>query len=136
MSLIFKRLFFLAMNKSYIPSRLKSFSYAWNGLIKLFKNEPNAQIHLLAAFVATIFGLFLRIRPVEWISLAMVIALVIMAELLNTSIEKLADAVMPKRNEKIGMAKDFAAGAVLIAAVLAVIVGAIIFIPKLYILIF
>ncbi len=124
------------MSKSYLNSRLKSFSYAWKGILRLFKTEANARIHLTAAIAVTALGLFLRISAAEWISLAIIIALVIIAEILNTAIEKLTDAVMPEYNEKIEQAKDYAAGAVLLAAVLSVIVGGIIFIPKLYDLLF
>lgn len=124
------------MNKSYFQSRLKSLSYAWKGIVRLFNTEPNAKIHLFAALAAIALGLFLGINLTEWVLLAIVIIMVIMAELFNTALEELADVVSPERNEKIKMAKDYAAGAVFFAAILAVIAGAAIFLPRIFILLF
>jgi diacylglycerol kinase len=124
------------MNKSYFQSRLKSFSYAWKGIVRLFNTEPNAKIHLFAAIASIALGLFLDINLTDWVLLAIVIIMVIMAELFNTALEELADVVSPEKNKKIKMAKDYAAGAVLFAAILAVIAGAVIFLPRIFVLLF
>jgi diacylglycerol kinase len=118
-------------DKFSMKSRLESFRFAFNGISSLLKNEHNAWIHLLAAVVAVATGIILKIRPGEWCLLIMVIGLVFIAELLNTSLEAIADAVDPEWNEKIRKAKDYSAAAVLISAIISVIVGGLIFIPRL-----
>jgi diacylglycerol kinase len=75
-------------------------------------------------------GLILKINPFEWSLLIIVIGIVFLTELLNTSLETLADFVNPEWNEKIRKAKDYAAAAVLISAIISVVVGGFIFIPK------
>lgn len=77
------------------------------------------------------FGILFKISLNEWIAITIVSGLVILTELINTAIEQLADFVEPERNEKIGLIKDYCAGAVLISAIIALIVGALIFTPKL-----
>lgn len=111
--------------------RLQSFGFAINGIIKVIQNEHNARIHVLALILVVSSGLFLDIDSMEWIAISIVAGMVILTELLNTAIERLADFVEPKWNDKIGLIKDYCAGAVLISAVVAAIVGGIIFIPKL-----
>lgn len=112
--------------------RIKSFKYAFKGLSFFFSKEHNARIHLFGVFFAIGFSIWLKISALEWISICGVIALVLVAEVFNTSIEKLSDVVSPGINPKIKIVKDLAAGAVLIAAIFAVIVGLIIFYPKLF----
>lgn len=116
-------------NFSY-KKRIKSFSHAIRGIITLIKREHNARIHVVATISATILGFVLKINTTEWISIILVIGLVIITELLNTAIERLSDFVEPNRNDLIGQIKDFSAGAVLIAAIVSLIVGGLIFIPK------
>ena len=94
------------------------------------KNEHNARIHLVLAIVAITTGMLLNINAFEWSLIVIVIGIVFLTELLNTSIETLADIVQPEWNEKIRMAKDYSAAAVLISAIISIIVGGIIFIPK------
>jgi diacylglycerol kinase (ATP) len=112
-------------------SRSESFRFAFSGLSSLLKNEHNARIHLLAAIIAITSGIILRIDNFEWCLLIVVIGIVFLTELLNTSLESLGDAVDAEQNERIKKAKDYAAGAVLVSAVLSVIVGGLIFLPKL-----
>jgi diacylglycerol kinase len=111
-------------------SRSESFRFAFSGLASLLKNEYNSRIHLIAAVVAVIAGIILKIDLTEWCLLVIVIGLVFLTELINTSLEALCDAVDPEWNEKIKKAKDYSAGAVLIAAALSVIIGGIVFLPK------
>lgn len=126
----------MASDKFSVKNRIKSFSHALNGIIALLKKEHNARIHLVAAISATILGIVLKINTTEWISIVIVIGLVILTELFNTTIERLADLVEPNRNDLIRQVKDYSAGAVLIAAIVSLVVGGLIFIPKILDLLF
>lgn len=117
-------------DKFSIRNRIKSFSFASNGLRKLIKSEHNARIHLVAMILVITFGILLKIEILEWILIAIVVGLVLITELLNTAIEKLSDIVDPEWNTKIGDVKDYSAGAVLISAIISLIVGGLIFIPR------
>lgn len=114
--------------------RLASFRYAFNGIRLLILKEHNAWIHCFAAICVAIAGLFLGLSKMEWATVVIVIGAVLSAEAVNSAIESLADLVSPEYNEAIKKTKDLAAGAVLIMAIAAAIVGFIIFIPKLGIL--
>lgn len=114
--------------------RLASFRYAFNGIRLLILKEHNAWIHCFAAICVVIAGLFLGLSKMEWATVVIVIGAVLSAEAVNSAIESLADLVSPEYNEAIKKTKDLAAGAVLIMAIAAAIVGFIIFIPKLGIL--
>ncbi|MCZ4222345.1 diacylglycerol kinase family protein [Pedobacter rhodius] len=118
--------------KFSIIARLKSFKYAFNGLKLFFINEHNARIHFIAAVLAIALAVYLQLSPLEWVAILAVISAVFVAEILNSSIEKLADVVAPEIHPKIKMVKDLAAGAVLVTALLALATGALIFLPKLF----
>ena len=113
-----------------ILERIKSFGPAFKGLKLLFVHEHNAWVHLLATVVVISLGIGFNINISEWIALSIVIGLVFLSELFNTAIERLADKVEPNWDQLIGEVKDYASAAVLIASILAVIVGGIIFLPK------
>ena len=113
-----------------IKKRLQSFRFAIKGIKNLIINEHNARIHLTALLVVIGLGLFFKLELMEWVAITIVSGIVILTELINTAIENLADIVEPKWNEKIGKIKDYSAGAVLVAAIVSVIVGGVIFIPK------
>lgn len=117
-------------NKFSLKSRLGSFRFAVNGLLLLLKNEHNSRIHLLAAIIAIIMGIIMKLDHYEWSLLIIVIGAVFLTELLNSSIESLADLIDPEFNELIMRAKDYSAAAVLISAIVAIVVGGLIFIPK------
>ena len=117
-------------NKFSLKSRLGSFRFAVNGLLLLLKNEHNSRIHLLAAIIAIIMGIIMKIDHYEWSLLIIVIGAVFLTELLNSSIESLADLIDPEFNELIMRAKDYSAAAVLMSAIVAIVVGGLIFIPK------
>jgi diacylglycerol kinase (ATP) len=117
-------------NKFSLKSRFESFKFAFRGLWSLVKNEHNSRIHFLAAIAAIAVGIFLKINLFEWCLLIIVIGLVFITELLNSSLEALADVVEPEWNERIRNAKDYAAAAVLISAIISFIVGGFIFVPK------
>jgi len=112
-------------------SRLGSFKYAFSGLSYLLAHEHNAIIHSVAAVIVIILGFALKVDPVEWGMLIIVTGLVFLTELINSSLEAIADVAEPRQNEKIRIAKDYSAAAVLIAAFISVIVGGLIFIPRL-----
>jgi diacylglycerol kinase len=110
---------------------LRSFRYAWEGLAGLMRSENNARIHLLATLLVVAAGFFFEITVTEWCLVVVVIALVWAGEAFNTAIEKLADVVSPDKHPTIKVVKDVAAAGVLILALLAVVVGLLIFLPKL-----
>jgi len=112
--------------------RLKSFSYAFKGLIQLLKKEHNSRIHLSAAAIVVTMGFYFKVSTNEWLALIIIIGMVILSELFNTAIERMADFVEPNWNEKIGEIKDYASAAVLVASITAAIIGIIIFTPKIF----
>ena len=116
--------------KFSVRSRIKSFSYALAGLRQFVIREHNARIHLAATIGVIIVALVVGVTRMEAAILAIVTGLVWVTEILNTCIERLADHVTKERHPEIGIIKDLAAGAVLIAAITAVIVALFIFTPK------
>ncbi|MBE6837657.1 MAG: diacylglycerol kinase family protein [Ruminococcus sp.] len=110
------------MNKKNIPL-LNSFLCAIKGVIKCFLNERNFRIHLCVCFYVIWLGSFYSLSNIEKAALAIVIGLVIVAEVINTAIENLVDFVSPEKNIQAGLVKDISASAVLISAVIAVVVG-------------
>lgn len=108
-----------------------SFAHALDGIVEGLKAERNMIIHFGAATLVTVFGVILRISTQEWIACLLCIALVMAAELMNTAVETTVDLCSPEYSEKARRAKDTAAGAVLIAAVAATVIGLMIFVPKL-----
>ena len=113
-----------------ILKRLKSFTFAFNGLKILVQEEHNSWIHIAITICVIIAGFLLQISPVEWIAVVLCIGLVFGLELVNSAIENMADFISPQKNEMIGKVKDLSAAAVLIAAICSVIVGMIVFLPK------
>lgn len=113
-----------------LRKRLRSFKFAGNGIRLLITCEHNAWIHCFAAVCAILTGWVTGLSSTEWIAIVFAIGSVLAAEAVNSSIEALADLVSPEYNEAIKRTKDLAAGAVLILAISAAIVGLIIFIPK------
>lgn len=107
-----------------------SFKYAFCGIITALKKEQNMKIHFTIAILVIIAGIILKISTIEWIICIILIGIVISLELVNTAIEQVVDIAMPKINEKAKIAKDVAAGAVLMVAIISLICGLIIFIPK------
>lgn len=113
---------------------VNSFKYAIQGIISSFKSERNMKIHVLFMILVIIAGILLKISKVEWIICIILFAMVIGAEMFNTAIETVVDIAMPEKNEKAKIAKDVSAGAVLIMAIAAAIIGVIIFLPKILLL--
>jgi len=121
------------MKKRY--SLLESFSFAWRGIFKAFKKERNLKIHLLAAILAVSTGLLLKISRLEWLVLTLVIALVMAGEIFNSSIEAGCNLIKQKLSlsyYETYWIRNFAAGAVMVLALAAFIIGLLIFLPRLF----
>ncbi|MGI6793364.1 diacylglycerol kinase family protein [Bacteroides sp. KG68] len=114
-----------------IKKQLYGFGYAWKGIRCCIGKEQNLSFHLIAAIIVVIAGIILSITKIEWTIVILCIGVVIAAELFNTAIERLVDLVSPQQHPIAGKVKDIAAGAVLVCAVTAAIIGLIIFVPYL-----
>jgi len=122
----------IPMNQPFsLAKRLHSLRYALAGLRTLLLTQHNAWIHAVATLLVLAAGLWFGLSPYEWLWLVLAMTLVWTAEAFNTALELLADAVTREPHPLIGQAKDVAAGAVLISAIGAVIIGATIFGPHL-----
>ena len=115
-----------------LKKRIKSFGYAFKGIASLIKKEHNAWIHCTAIVVVTLSGLYFGITPTEWCIVVICFGMVLAAEGFNTAIERLVDLVSPDYHPIAGDVKDVAAGAVLICAIAAAVVGMIVFIPYMF----
>lgn len=113
---------------------IRSFGYAFKGIAYATSTQLNFRIHLGATAIAVAMGCLLHIAAGEWLWIAVCITLVLVTEIFNTMIETLVDLVSPGYNEKAGHIKDMSAGAVVIAALFALIAGLTIFLPKLLLL--
>ncbi|MCK5400946.1 MAG: diacylglycerol kinase family protein [Flavobacteriaceae bacterium] len=122
------------MNKlsNFITNRLKSIGYAFKGAFLLLKTEASIKIQFFIALIVTFAGFYYNISTTEWIIQILAIGLIISIEGLNTAIEEIADFIHPEQHKKIGLIKDFAAGAVFIFAIAAIIAGFIIYFPKIF----
>ena len=109
---------------------LRSFSFAVNGVKTCFASEANFKIHTVFAMLAIGFGFILNISHNEWLAVIGCIAFVTAMEMINTAIEKLCDVVKQDIHPSIKKVKDIAAGAVMMAAIGSLIIGLIIFLPK------
>ena len=117
-------------SKFSIRKRLLSFRFAFQGLRALFLTEHNSRIHLVFSLFAILLGVFFHISACSWMAVFLAIALVFMAELFNSAIERLTDLASPTIHPLAKAAKDYAAAAVLIAAICALIIGCIVFVPS------
>ena len=118
--------------KFSLTDRLKSFKYAFNGLKILIQEEHNARIHFFIALIVIVLGFIYSISTIEWIIVIFAIGFVIAFELINTAIEQIANFISPEKHESIKRIKDIAAAAVLISVITAVLIGFIIFLPKIF----
>ena len=118
-------------NKSFVHRLIDSFNFAINGIIVAVKTERNMKIHYSAAVIVLFISLFFDLSKIEFMLLLFAISLVIVAELINTAIEKTIDMISPEYHRLAEISKDMAAGAVLIAALNSVVIGYILFFDKL-----
>ena len=111
-----------------------SMKHAVDGIVAGLQNEPNMLIHYFAVIFVIVLGITLRLSVTEWSICVILCGLVIALELMNTAVEAVVDLVTDEFEEQAKLAKDTAAGAVLVAAIVAVIVGSVIFLPKILVL--
>ena len=117
-----------------IVARIKSTARAWRGMIVVIKTTHNAWVHIFFAFLAIFLGIIFSISMVEWGLLVLAIGLVIVTEIVNTAIEIDIDLTSPTYHPYARDTKDVAAAAVLLSALVSLVVGGIIFIPKILLL--
>ncbi|MCE9543253.1 MAG: diacylglycerol kinase family protein [Verrucomicrobia bacterium] len=115
------------MITNYLAARIRSFGYAFRGLWLMILTQPHPQLHALATIAVLIAGIVLHLRRWEWVAILLCIGMVWVAEALNSALEFLADEVSLEKRERIGKAKDVAAGGVLIAAIVSAAVAALVF---------
>jgi diacylglycerol kinase (ATP) len=118
-------------DNSFFTGRFKSIGFAIKGAFKLVTTEHSVMVQFSIAILITIAGIYFNITKEEWLIQTLAIGLVLAIEGLNTAVEKVADFVHPDFHERIGFIKDIAAGAVFFAALTAITIGAIIYIPYL-----
>jgi diacylglycerol kinase (ATP) len=117
-------------DNSLLTGRLKSVKYAFLGAIKLITTEHSIMVQFSIGIIMTIAGFYFQITTIEWLFQTMAIGFIMSIEGLNTAVEKIADFIHPNYHERIGFIKDIAAGAVFFAALTAIAIGLIIYIPK------
>ena len=117
-------------DNSFFSGRLKSVSFAVKGAVKLITTEHSVMVQFFIGIIMTLIGFSCHISTTEWLFQTLAIGLVMSIEGINTAVEKIADFIHPNFHERIGFIKDIAAGAVLFAAVTAIAIGLIIYLPK------
>lgn len=115
---------------NFILNRIKSVKFAAKGFWILVTSEKSIIAQLIIAFIMTVIGFLMNLSATEWLFQTFAIGLVLVAESLNTGIEKLCDFIHPDHNERIGFIKDISAGAAFFAAIIAIIIGLIVYVPK------
>ena len=115
---------------SFLGKRIRSIGYAFRGMILLLGREASIQVQAVIALLMTVLGFVVGLSATEWMIQCLTIGLVMGIEGMNTAVEELADFVHPEQHPRIGFVKDVAAGAVFIAALIAVVVGGILYFPK------
>ncbi|MBO9563480.1 MAG: diacylglycerol kinase family protein [Niastella sp.] len=115
-----------------IRARARSFGYAWEGIIAFVRREHNAWLHCIATIAVAVLAFVVDLTNTEIIALVFAVGFVWVAEMFNTCIEHIMDFISTERKPAIKFIKDLSAGAVLVAAITALIVGSIIFIPKIF----
>ncbi|HLQ72385.1 MAG TPA: diacylglycerol kinase family protein [Bacillota bacterium] len=111
--------------------RTIGFVYAWNGLVEIIKSERNFKIHFTVCIIVLIVNIILNLSAVEWAIILLAIGGVLITETFNTAVERMIDYVKPEIHPSAKHIKDIAAGGVLIAAIISVVTGTIIYFPKL-----
>lgn len=116
--------------ESFLENRIKSVGFALRGALLLIRTEASIKIQVVLAILVTIAGFYYEISNTEWILQVLAISLVIGIEGANTAIEKICDFIHPEFDKRIGFIKDVSAGAVMLVSIGAIIVGLIIYLPK------
>ncbi|OGF27811.1 hypothetical protein A2331_06925 [Candidatus Falkowbacteria bacterium RIFOXYB2_FULL_34_18] len=108
---------------------MKSFQYAFRGLLKIFNEEQNLKVHLLITLAVLIFGFIFHVSRFDWIILILIISLVFLMEIINSAVERVSDALKPRIDNYVKEIKDISAAAVMFASIIAILVGVLIFYP-------
>ena len=116
-------------NKFSVHGRLKSFIYAFRGIACFFQTQHNSWIQIATAVLVLLVGFLFDVAIYEWCLLVIAIRIVLISEIINTSIEYLTNIVSPDYNKEAGKVKDLTAGAVLVSAIVAALIGCFVFIP-------
>ena len=120
------------MQKDKGLKRIKnSFKYAFNGLIDTYRTEQSVWIYIPVALLVILIGFLLKINNYEWMVIVLILGIILSLELVNTALEAVVDLVTKEYKPLAKKAKDTVSAAVLVFAVASVIVGLIIFLPKL-----
>lgn len=119
----------MKQDHSFFTGRLKSLKFALLGAYKLITTEHSIMVQFSLGILVTIAGFYFEISKTEWLFQTLAVGLVLSIEGLNTAVEKIADFIHPEFHTKIGFIKDIAAGAVFFAAITALLIGAIIYVP-------
>lgn len=117
-------------NDSFLRGRLRSLKFAFKGAYLLLTTEHSIMMQFSLGIVVTVLGFVMQISATEWMFQLLAVGTVLVAESLNTGIEKICDFIHPDYHERIGFIKDISAGAATFAAIIALIIGLIIYIPK------
>lgn len=117
-------------DNSFVTGRLKSVGFAVKGAIKLITTEHSVMVQSSIAVLMIAAGFYFNITQTEWMFQVLIFGLVLSIEGLNTAVEKIADFIHPDYHERIGFIKDIAAGAVFFAAMSAIAIGLIIYLPR------
>lgn len=117
-------------DNTFLTGRLKSVGYAYKGMIKLITTEHSVMVQSSVGVLMAIAGIYFNITTTEWMMQIFALGLVLSIEGLNTAVEKIADFIHPEYHEKIGFIKDIAAGSVFFAALTAMAVAGLIYVPK------
>lgn len=112
-----------------LHKHIRSHSHAWNGLYLIFTSQLNFRIQVIIGSLVAIAGIYFRLSLIEWYGIIFSMVIVLLAESLNSAIEKACDAITTQHHGAIKYAKDVAAGAVLVAAAAAIVVGLFVFGP-------
>ncbi len=118
------------MASEFFRKRIQSFHYAWEGICCLWREEKNTRIHMFFTAAVIVAGILLKVKAMEWCILVLTISAVWFAEAINSALERCVDLVTAEKNPLAKAAKDLAAGAVLILAIGSVVIGLVIFLPK------
>lgn len=127
-----KRLFLRSLILKDKKKKGIGLTYAFNGLKEAFKRERNFRIHLYVTIVVIFFCLYFQLTAMEWVIILMMIHIVLIAELVNSLMERMIDYMKPEYHPQAKIIKDISAAVVLIAAITSIIIGTIIFFPKVF----
>jgi len=111
---------------------IDSFKHAYEGIVYAVIKEKNMHIHVSVAILVIVCGMIFQLSYAEWLACLILIALVISLEMINTAVEAVVDLITTKEDPLAKVAKDTAAGAVLVSAIVAAFIGLVIFVPKIF----